>query len=144
MDQPKSQILAMDCVRQNYLVEQDVFGLEVAVDDVAVVHELHGLADLLHHQPRLLLLEPPVLLQRGVHVPPAAQLHRQVEVLLVREEAVQLHDVGVVQETLDLYFANDLPDELVLALEDALGYFLEGADEVGEFVPASVMGYLTR
>jgi hypothetical protein len=64
--------------------------------------------------------------------------------LLVRKETVELHDVGVVQETLDLYFADDLANELFLPLEDTFGDLLERADEVGELVPASRKEYLTR
>lgn len=55
MDHPKSQTLMMFCVKEGYLVEEDVFGLDVPVDDVAVVHELYGVAHLLDDRSRLLL-----------------------------------------------------------------------------------------
>lgn len=40
-----------------YLVEENVLGFNVSVDDIAVVHEFHGVADLPSNFPHFLLPE---------------------------------------------------------------------------------------
>ena len=115
-------------------MEEDVLRLDVAVDDVAVVHELDGVADLLDDAAHLLLGEPSLAAQAAVDVASAAQLQHQVQVVLVAEVGVELHDVGVVEVALDLYFPDELVDVL-LRLEDLLGDLLQRAEEVGVLVP---------
>lgn len=55
--QPKSQILAMFYLKGGYLMEEDVLGLDVTVQDVIVVHVLHRVADLLDDTPDPVLRE---------------------------------------------------------------------------------------
>jgi hypothetical protein len=72
MDHPKSHTLMMFCVKEQYLVEEDVFRLDVPVDDVTVVHELHRVARLLDHRTRLLLPKTTLRTQCVVDVAAAA------------------------------------------------------------------------
>lgn len=116
-------------------MEEDVLGLDIAVDDIAVVHELDGVADLLDDSAHLLLSKPPLAAEAGVDVAAPAELEHEVEVVLVGEVGVELHDVGVVEVALDLDLADQLVDVL-LGLEDLLGDLLERAQEVGGSVPA--------
>ena len=87
-------------------MEKDVLGLEVAVQDIVVVHILHSVADLLDDQPDLVLGEAALLFEVVVHVPVGAELQQQVEVVVFDENGVELGDVWVVQEGLDLYLAD--------------------------------------
>jgi hypothetical protein len=113
-----------------------VFGLDVPVDDVAVVHELDSVAHLLEDAADAVFGEAAVLLEGGVDVASAADLEDEVDVVFVGEEGVELHNVGVVQEDLDLDLPNQLVDELLLPMENALGDLLERTHEVGGLVPA--------
>lgn len=116
-------------------MEEDVLGLDVTMDDVAVVHELDGMADLLDNPAHFFLSEPSLAAEAGVYVSAAAELEHEVEVFLIGEVGVELHDIGVVEVALDL----DLADKLVyvlLGLEYLLGDLLERTQEVGGLVPA--------
>ena len=115
-------------------MQQDVLGFDIPVDDVAVVHELDCVAHLPHHVLNSFLLEAALLSQGGVHVSTAAGLQDEVEMVIVAETGVQLHDVWVVQVALDLYFPHQLVDEPGLPFENAFRDFLEGTDEVGPTV----------
>lgn len=120
-----------------YFMEEDVLGLDVTMDDVTVVHELDDMADLLDNPAHFLLSEPSLIAEAGVDVSAAAELEHEVEVFLIGEVGVELHDVGVVEVALDL----DLADQLVyvlLGLEYLLGDLLERTQEAGGYVPAEV------
>ena len=95
--------------------------------DVTLVHVVKRFADLLHDDTHKPLVELLPTLEEGEELPRVAELLQQVDVLAVAEEGVQLHNVGVVQEGLDL----DLPNELhcQLAVHIVLFDSLQGADE---------------
>ena len=109
-----------------------VFWLQVAVNDLALVHVVQGSANLLHDRLHEVLAEFPLFLEEGVELPRAAQLLHEVDVLLVSEEGVQPHDVGVVQERLDFNLTHQLNGQfrLHIALRDAF----QRADETRLFV----------
>lgn len=80
-------------------MEEDVFGLDVPVQDVLAVHVLHGLADLPHDLLHCLLIQAaPLHLQGVVEVFAEAGLEEEVDVVLVDMVLVQFDDVWVVQE----------------------------------------------
>lgn len=106
-------------------MEDDVLGLQVPVDDLALVHVVQRPADLLHDDLGHLLGELALLLEEGVELPRGAQFLHQVDVFLVREEGVELHHVGVVQKRLDLYLPHQLHQQLRLHVP--LAYLLQGA-----------------
>jgi hypothetical protein len=95
-------------------VVDDVLGLEVAVDDLALVHVVQRAADLLHDHLGHLLGQLALLLQQRVELPRVAQFLHQVDVLLICEEGVEFHDVRVVQEGLDLDLSHQLDQQLRL------------------------------
>jgi len=90
-------------------MQEYVFGLEVSVDHVVLVHVLDSRADLLDPLPHQLLTGSPVLLQVAVEVAPEAGLKHQVGRFLIHEEVIDSDDAGVVDEGLYL----DLPGELL-------------------------------
>ena len=114
-------------------MEDDVFGLEVAVDDLALVHVVQRPADLLHDHAGEFLAQLALPLEEGVELPRGAQLLHQVDMCLICEEGVQLHHVGVAQEALDL----DLPHQLheQLRVHVPLTDPLQRADEAAPTVP---------
>lgn len=87
-------------------MEQDVFRLQVAVDNIVFMHILHCGADLpdilLYH----LFSHLPIFLQILVQVLAKTGFQHQVGRLFVDKEVVELDDAGVVEERLDLH----LPD----------------------------------
>ena len=127
-----------------YLMEQYVFRFDVPVDDIAIVHEFYGVADLPRDAPDPLLSEAALLLEAVVDIPAAAEFQHQVEVVLICEEGVQLHDIRMVQVTLDLYLSYQLADELHLSLEDVLRDLLDRADEVSRLMTVLRSPYRLR
>ena len=130
LDAPaQSQIADLDVA---IFVDQDVLGLDVAVDNLAFVHVLHGPQDLEDEVLDVLLSErvpqPHDLVQVGVH-----ELGDQVDVLVVlpmgRVDRNQFDDVGVVQELVQ----NDLAVDPfgVEGVVEHLLYFLYGHSLVG-------------
>jgi hypothetical protein len=89
-------------------VEDDVLRLQVAVDDLTLMHVIQSPADLLHDYTSQLLVELPLLLEEGVELPRGAELLHQINMRLVCEESVKLDHVGVVEEGLDLYLPHQL------------------------------------
>ena len=109
-------------------MQKYILGFYVSVDDIAVVHELDGVADLSGHCANLFLLESAILAERGVDVAAAAGFQHEVEMLFVVEEAIKLDYVGVVKVALDFHFSDELVDEAGLAFEYFFRDFLERAD----------------
>jgi hypothetical protein len=64
-------------LRKEYLVEQDVLRLDVAVDDIAVVHKLDRVAHLPHHVPHPLLSKTAVFPQRSIDVASATGFEKK-------------------------------------------------------------------
>ena len=100
-----------------YVVHEQVLGLEVAVDDVLLVHELQPLRHLPDYVHRLLLRQLAFLLDL-LEGAVGQQLQHEVEVVLIVEISVEGGAVAVVEVGLQL----DLPDYVLLHLRlpDAL------------------------
>ena len=86
------------------------------MDDLVFVHVVQGPADLADDVPGHVLGDSPPLLEVAVELARYAELHGQVDEGIVREEAVHLDDVGVVQEHLDLYLPQQLDRQLAVDL----------------------------
>lgn len=86
------------------LKDEDVLRLDVAVNYVALLAAVQGRHDLLDNRPDYSLLERAVLHELAVEVAIRCVLHDEVHVMLVVEEAVELHDVRafLAQPPLDL------------------------------------------
>ena len=54
-----------------YLMQKDVLGLDVSVDDVAIMHKLNGVADLSYHCADPFLMKSSLFPQVGVDIAPA-------------------------------------------------------------------------
>lgn len=123
-------------------MEEDVFRLDIAVDDVVFVHEIDGGADLPDEFPHQFLRHFAHFLQVLVEVLPQAGLQHKIGAVVVHEEVVKFDDVGVLQEALDF----DFPQKL------QLGGLIEGAtvdrfDRVYHVVavaPKSMFKYCAR
>lgn len=87
-------------------MEQDVFRLQVAVDNVVFMHILHCGADLPDILPDNLFSHLPIFLQILVQVLAKTGFQHQIGRFFVDKEVVELNDAGVVEERLDLH----LPD----------------------------------
>ena len=127
-----------------YLVKKDVFRLQIAVQYIVIVHILQSVTYLLHHHPDLVLGETTLLFEVVVHVSICTQLHQQVKVAVLDEHRVELGHVGVVQEGLDLYLADQLHQHLGVRAYVALDYLLQGEQETCFLVPGLRYWYLTR
>jgi hypothetical protein len=66
-------------------VEDYVFRFEVPVDDIVVVHELHGIAHLLDDRPDFVLGHGTTESEVLVEIAAPAQLHQKVEVVVLDE-----------------------------------------------------------
>mmetsp|Transcript_25506 Transcript_25506/g.61327 ORF Transcript_25506/g.61327 Transcript_25506/m.61327 type:complete len:397 (-) Transcript_25506:312-1502(-) len=87
------------------LGEEEVAELEVSVDNVAIVHEAHGLHYLVHEEARLLFCERLPAFDHLVDALVVAELKEDVAVDLVLEEVLVLADVGVLHRSMDLDFS---------------------------------------
>jgi hypothetical protein len=77
-------------------VDQNVFRLDVSMDDPLVVRELQGLTDLGHDPESLFGLEPPIADERPeVHA--IDEFHNEIEVLVRSAEIIDVHNVGMVE-----------------------------------------------
>lgn len=84
------------------LVHEDVLRLDVPVDDVLLVHVLDCLGDLLNDLPDFLLTVCSLpFLKVFKQIVAQAGLQQEVHILVVHEEVVEAHDVGVVEVALD-------------------------------------------
>jgi hypothetical protein len=92
------------------------------VDDLALVHIVQDIADLLYYQLRHVFRDLPLLLEESVELARCAQLLDEVDMLLICEKGIKLDDVGVVEEGLNLYFPDELHQQL--SLHVPLAYLL--------------------
>lgn len=115
------------------MLQDDVFGLNVSVDDAERVQIPDGLADLLDDVAGGFLRKATLFLEHSVELSAGAQLQQQVYILLVVEEAEQLDDVRMVQARLDLKFAGELVYNVFL-LHHFFRNDLQGAHKASEFV----------
>ena len=97
------------------------------MDDLVFMHVVKGPAGLTDDVSGHIFRDSSSLLQKAIELSGNAQLHRQVDELLVREKAVHLYDVGVVQEHLDLDLSQQL--DCQFAVDLSLLYFFQGANE---------------
>lgn len=117
--------------------DEDVLGLDVAVDDVLAVQVAQRARHLRHVLRRLPLREPALAPQVLVQLPFRRELEDQEHPLAVVEVPEQLQDVRVPQVALDL----DLPPHLLLhppLRQLALVQHLERADEPARPLPRQV------
>ena len=84
-------------------VEQDVLGLDVAVDHVVAVEEGERVRNLAHPPRHLRLVELLLLLQQLEELAIRRELRHQVHALLVVEVAVQAEHARVLEPRLDLH-----------------------------------------
>ena len=125
-------------------MDENVFGFDVSVDDVVVVHELYGVADVFGEVFSFLLNEASFFFEVVVEVASGAVLEYEVDVCVIVKEGVELHYVGVVEVALYFDLSDQLADEARICGKEVFGYFFEGADEVGEDVAELVANYRAR
>ena len=87
-------------------VEQQVLGLEVAVDDAAAVEVVEGLDDAAGVEPRGGVVKVAAVPEDGPELPAQAGLHQHVEILAVFECFEQLHDEMAVGLLHNFLFCN--------------------------------------
>jgi len=88
------------------MMQEYIFGLDIPMDDVVIVHELNSVADLVHVFFHLLLRHTILLLQVAEKAPSSAVLHHQVDEVLVVEVVIKTDNVGMLQVALNLYLAS--------------------------------------
>ena len=93
--------------------KDDVLGLDVAVEYLVAVHESDGVEQVADDEGGGFLGEGLSAGDDVEELSVAAQLHDDVEVLVVAEVAVDLDDVGVVEEALDLQLPHELHQEVL-------------------------------
>lgn len=125
-------------------MDENVFGFDVSVDDVVVVHELYGVTDVFGEMFNFLFNEASFFFEVVVEVASGAVLEYEVDVGLIVKEGVELYYVGVVEVALYFDFSDELADEARVSREELFGYFFECADEVGEDVAELVANYRAR
>ena len=86
----------------------DVLGLYVSMDNLVLVHEFQGSANLVYYVLGHVLRNFFFLPEEVVQFPWVAQLQHQVDVVSIGEEEIHFYDVRVVQETLDFNLADHL------------------------------------
>lgn len=69
-------------------MEKNVLRFYISVDDIAIVHEFNGMADLSHHSSDFFLRKSALFSQGWVDITSAAGLKDEVKVVLVAEEGV--------------------------------------------------------
>lgn len=82
----------------------DVFWLEITVDDLIGMHVIQCSADLLDQEASHVFWHFAFLLQEVVELAREAELQSEVDVVFVGEESVHLDYIGVIEETLYLDF----------------------------------------
>jgi hypothetical protein len=89
-------------------MEQNVFRLEVPVDDVMAVHELHCSAHLPHPSLHRLLCNLTNILQALIQIATQTRLQDHIGAIIIHEEVIKSHHMRVHQKCLDLHLANKL------------------------------------
>lgn len=111
-------------------VEDEVLGLDVAVDDALVVHVLQAEQQAGQEEPRLLFGKLPVLRDVVPEVAPVEQVHDEVEVLAVLEGVVHVHEERVLQRRQQLALVHHAAHG-PLRDNSALEHLLHGEHLVG-------------
>lgn len=99
----------MPCHYQtSYILYENIFGFDVPVVDCVGVQIPQPLNQLPDDVGGVFLGDAHFLLEEVPDLSVGAQLLQDVQVLLVREEAVELHHVGVFQAGVDFQLTDDL------------------------------------
>lgn len=106
--------------------EDDVFGFEVAVHDVGLVHGFQAGEDALHDDSDLLRGELVLALELVQQLPARQQLHADVQRVLALVDALYFHKVLVVEQPHDLYLVGEGLQAVVLSAECLLGEGFDG------------------
>eukprot|EP00406_Dinophysis_acuminata_P040260 CAMPEP_0179360684 /NCGR_PEP_ID=MMETSP0797-20121207/80107_1 /TAXON_ID=47934 /ORGANISM="Dinophysis acuminata, Strain DAEP01" /LENGTH=335 /DNA_ID=CAMNT_0021076053 /DNA_START=249 /DNA_END=1254 /DNA_ORIENTATION=+ len=120
-------------LRDPVCAQQDVLGLDVAVDDVPLVEVGERERDVPEDLGGVPLRQAAALLHNREEGPAARVLQQQVEVVGVLEVAVEAEDVRVLQGDLGLYLPEEVRRHLVL-LELLLRYDLHRVERGGPHV----------
>lgn len=123
-------------------VDEDVFGLDVPVHDVLLVHVLEAQQDLTHVELRQLLREAPLLQQVEEQFAASANVHDEVELAGALERPMQLdkkgmvakllHHTSLAQNRLRLVFVYQLVLAQNLYCVEPAGVFLPSEDDTAE------------
>lgn len=114
------------------------------MNDITIMHELDSVTDLFDDFSHLLFLISALVLQLAVDVTTEAEFENQVEIVLIRKESIQLHDIWVIKVALYFYFSDQLGDKLHFPHENSLWYFFQCEQEVSCLVPTLIKSYLLR
>lgn len=77
-------------------MKQDIFWLQVTVDDVIPMQVLHSLADLLDYLPSLSLTKPAIsFFRRAEEVAIETWLKKKVYTILINKGMIQLDHIGM-------------------------------------------------
>jgi hypothetical protein len=124
-------------------MEQDVFRLDIAVDDVLPVHVLHRLADLPHDLADGAFGQSlAAMRESAVEVLAETGLEEEVDAVVVDVVVVEADDVGVGEEGLDLELTHQLVHVQLPDLQ--LGNHLHREYAPRRRVPALAREYRTR
>ena len=91
------------------------------MNDITIMHELDSVTDLFDDFSHLLFLISALVLQLAVDVTTEAEFENQVEIVLIRKESIQLHDIWVIKVALYFYFSDQLGD--ISPMKIAFGIF---------------------
>mmetsp|Transcript_49296 Transcript_49296/g.127067 ORF Transcript_49296/g.127067 Transcript_49296/m.127067 type:complete len:319 (-) Transcript_49296:51-1007(-) len=112
--------------------EEEVFGLEVSMADVVLVHVVDGAENVLHDSRRLHLGEVARVDDAVEQLTTIADLHHQINIPLVLERLMQLDDVGMVHDLHDV----DLAVKALHVLHGGLWDRFQGPHRTGRLADA--------
>ena len=117
-----------------YIVQHNIFRLDVPVYDPKRVNLIDSLANLFHQECRFWFRQIRVLFQVMIQLPACAHFQYNVNVLVIIKVTVHLDDVGMVEVHLDFQFADELFRNFLLHQQFFLDYF-ECANKVCFLLP---------
>ena len=95
-------------------IYQNVFRLDITIDNVAVMQVLKAKQDLTHEKLRLLLAKPPVLQQVKEDLTASADIHDKEQLMRALKGPMELDQKWVIELDKHLLFANDLPNSVLV------------------------------
>jgi hypothetical protein len=98
---------------------EDVLWLDVPMDNITIVHKFNCVANLLHDVSHLLLWKSAITPKTIINVSTAADLHDEVEILLVREKGVKLDYIRMIHVALNFDLTNELIYVFLFAFKNA-------------------------
>ena len=111
-------------------MQDDIFRLDISVNDLARVQLVYRLTDLPHDPGYFGLRHGLQFFKLFKQLPAHGEFHQQIDVYSVVKEPVHSDDVRVVQETLNLELSDKLLSDIFFP-EKLLLYYFDGDDEVG-------------